>query len=127
MLAATGACRGHRDPATPLHGAFAQYATNFVLDIALIFGIGMGIEGAAAAATIGQYVGLAVVLRGLLSQGDLAVQDVGRIPNAQDAMPYVTVQTGVVWYPLESCDAGKTHLPTPLHPTGWHAAVQLQR
>ncbi len=92
MLAATGACRGHRDPATPLYGAFAQYATNFVLDIALIFGVGMGIEGAAAAATIGQYVGLAVVLRGLVKQGDLALQDVGRVPSAQDVGPYLTVR-----------------------------------
>lgn len=97
MLAATGACRGKKDPTTPLHGATAQYVTNFALDLALIFGLGMGIEGAAAAATVGQYVGLAVVLRGLAGRGDLRRQDVAQLPRADDVWPYARVRGGCRW------------------------------
>jgi Na+-driven multidrug efflux pump len=54
LLAGTGAARGLNDPHTPLLGATAQYGTNLVLDLALVFGLDMGVAGAAAAATIGK-------------------------------------------------------------------------
>lgn len=104
MLAATGACRGNKDPSTPLQGAAAQYATNFALDLALIFGLGMGVQGAAAAATIGQYVGVAVVLKGLTGRGDLRREHVAQVPAVDDVCPYARVRERLLCCCLYACD-----------------------
>ncbi len=52
-----GAFRGHQDTRTPLKVALVVNVINVVLDPILIFVLGWGIEGAAIATVVAQYVG----------------------------------------------------------------------
>lgn len=52
-----GAFRGHKDTKTPLLVAAGVNGLNLVLDPILIFTFGMGLEGAAIATVVAQYVG----------------------------------------------------------------------
>lgn len=58
-----GAFRGHQDTRTPLMVALGVNLINVVLDPLLIFGAGWGLEGAAIATVIAQYVGAIWFLR----------------------------------------------------------------
>ena len=57
VTAGHGAFRGHKDTKTPLRVAVGVNATNLILDPLLIFGLGMGIQGAAWATVVAQYLG----------------------------------------------------------------------
>lgn len=57
VLVGHGAFRGLHDTVTPLLVTLALNAVNLVLDPVLIFGFGLGIEGAAIATVVAQWVG----------------------------------------------------------------------
>lgn len=59
VTAGHGAFRGHKDTRTPLLVAAGVNGLNLVLDPILIFTLGLGLEGAALATVIAQYVGAA--------------------------------------------------------------------
>lgn len=69
MLAATGVLRGLQDTRTPLYVAVGANLANIAANIALVYGAGLGIAGAAigtlASQTLATGVLVAVVLRGM--------------------------------------------------------------
>lgn len=63
VLAATGVLRGMQDTRTPLYVAVAGSSANVLLNLALVYGLGMGIAGSGLGSTICQLaMGLALVL-----------------------------------------------------------------
>jgi len=73
VTAAHGSFRGHKDTRTPLVVALGVNVLNLVLDPLLIFGAGMGLEGAAWATVAAQWVG-AVWFLLLIRSRDLATR-----------------------------------------------------
>ncbi|MCC2591902.1 MATE family efflux transporter [Tessaracoccus sp. OS52] len=73
MLAATGTLRGLADASTPLVLAFGAAATNVVLDLVFVFGLGMGVAGSglatAVAETLMGFTAAWVVGRGARREG----------------------------------------------------------
>lgn len=69
MLAATGVLRGLQDTRTPLYVAITANLTNIALNIALVYGLGLGIAGAAIGTLLAQTSATGilclVVLRGM--------------------------------------------------------------
>ena len=63
VTAGHGAFRGHKDTRTPLKVALGVNLLNLVLDPLMIFGLGWGLEGAAIATVIAQYLGAAWFIR----------------------------------------------------------------
>lgn len=63
VTAGHGAFRGHKNTRTPLVVAAGVNGLNLVLDPLLIFGLGLGLDGAALATVIAQYVGAVWFLR----------------------------------------------------------------
>lgn len=76
VTAGHGAFRGHKDTRTPLRVALGVNVLNFVLDPLLIFGVGWGLEGAAVATVVAQYVGAAWFLR-LIVERNMAARPRG--------------------------------------------------
>ncbi len=68
MLAATGVLRGLQDTRTPLYVAVLGNLLNVVLNLTLVYGVGLGIEGAAIGSVIAQVLS-AVVLVGVVARG----------------------------------------------------------
>ncbi|GAB3493610.1 MATE family efflux transporter [Flexivirga lutea] len=54
VLAATGVLRGFQDTRTPLIGATTGFAANLVLNVVLVYGVGLGIAGSALGTVIAQ-------------------------------------------------------------------------
>ena len=71
VTAGHGAFRGHKDTRTPLKVALGVNVLNFVLDPLLIFVLGWGLEGAAVATVLAQYVGAVWFLR-LIARREMA-------------------------------------------------------
>lgn len=71
VTAGHGAFRGHRDTKTPFVVALGVNGLNLVLDPLLIFGLDMGLEGAAIATVAAQWVGAIWFLR-LISRRGMA-------------------------------------------------------
>ncbi|MGW7403060.1 MATE family efflux transporter [Streptomyces sp. NPDC054833] len=73
VLAATGVLRGLQDTRTPLYVAVAGFVANAVLNVGLVYGVGLGIAGSAWGTVIAQcgmaLVYLAVVVRGARKHG----------------------------------------------------------
>ncbi|ARZ69047.1 multidrug transporter MatE [Streptomyces albireticuli] len=73
VLAATGVLRGLQDTRTPLYVAVGGFTLNTVLNVALVYGTGLGIAGSAWGTVIAQCamaaVYLAVVVRGARRHG----------------------------------------------------------
>ncbi len=73
ILASTGVLRGLQDTRTPLRVVVTINLLNIALNVALVYGAGWGIAGAAAGTTISQWVGAALlggaVLRGARAEG----------------------------------------------------------
>lgn len=63
VMAANGAYRGFKDTRTPLYVTLLINVVNVVLDPVLIFGLDIGLEGAAIATVIAQWAGAIVFLR----------------------------------------------------------------
>lgn len=72
VLAGHGAFRGYHDTRTPLVVAALVNGVNLVLDPILIFGAGWGLEGAAVATVIAQWLGAVLFLRMLSRRRMLA-------------------------------------------------------
>ena len=73
-VGALGSCRGLGDVRTPLVATVASNALNVVLDALFIFVLGLGVPGAAAATVAGEWLGLAVLLRGLQDKHGLPLR-----------------------------------------------------
>lgn len=69
VIVGHGAFRGFQDTKTPLMVAAVVNGINLVLDPLLIFGLDLGLEGAAAATVIAQYIGAVWFLRLLSARG----------------------------------------------------------
>jgi MATE family multidrug resistance protein len=82
VLAGHGAFRGHHDTRTPLYVALLVNGVNIVLDPLFIFGFGWGLEGAAVATVLAQWLGAIVFLRLLASRSM-----VSRPRDIQSALP----------------------------------------
>ncbi|MCF6522183.1 MATE family efflux transporter [Streptomyces sp. JJ36] len=73
VLAATGVLRGLQNTRTPLYVALAGFSANVVLNVALVYGLGLGIAGSAWGTVLAQAgmaaVYLLVVVRGARTHG----------------------------------------------------------
>lgn len=92
VLAATGLLRGLQDTRTPLYVAVGGFVANGVLNVALVYGAGLGIAGSAWGTVIAQCamaaVYLAVVLRGARKHGaSLRPHAAGIKASAQAGVP----------------------------------------
>ncbi|MYU25460.1 MATE family efflux transporter [Streptomyces sp. SID8352] len=68
VLAATGVLRGLQNTRTPLYVAIAGFVANAVLNVALVYGAGLGIAGSAWGTVIAQ-CGMAAVYLGVVIRG----------------------------------------------------------
>ncbi len=68
MLAATGVLRGLQDTKTPLYVAVTGNLANIVLNVALVYGVGLGLAGSAIGTLLAQ-VGSAVALVWVVVRG----------------------------------------------------------
>ncbi|MDI2130446.1 MATE family efflux transporter [Yinghuangia seranimata] len=97
VLAATGVLRGLQDTRTPLYVAVAGFASNLVLNLALVYGAGLGIAGSAWGTVIAQCamaVGyLVVVVRGARRHDVPLVPDFGGIRRSATAGLPLLVRT----------------------------------
>jgi putative MATE family efflux protein len=92
VLAATGVLRGLQDTKTPLYVAGAGFVANGVLNVALVYGAGLGIAGSAGGTVIAQCgmaaVYLVVVVRGAREHGASLRPDAAGIrASAQAGVP----------------------------------------
>ncbi len=68
VLAATGVLRGLQDTRTPLYVAIAGFTANAVLNVVLVYGVGLGIAGSAWGTVLAQ-CGMAAVYLGVVVRG----------------------------------------------------------
>ncbi|MFG3077613.1 MATE family efflux transporter [Streptomyces sp. NPDC048225] len=92
VLASTGVLRGLQNTRTPLYVAVAGFVANAVLNVALVYGAGLGIAGSAWGTVVAQCgmaaVYLWVVIRGARRHGASLRPDlVGIRASAQAGMP----------------------------------------
>ncbi|KAK9829665.1 hypothetical protein WJX72_007217 [[Myrmecia] bisecta] len=87
LFVSVGTFRGFADTKTPLYAAVLSNLTNFGMDIFLMFGLGMGVAGAALATSISQYVSVGVLLYMLTRKGMLDLADLRRVPVFKDILP----------------------------------------
>ncbi|MER5883867.1 MATE family efflux transporter [Streptomyces sp. NPDC001941] len=92
VLAATGVLRGLQDTRTPLYVAIAGFVANGVLNVALVYGAGLGIAGSAWGTVIAQCgmaaAYLVVVVRGARRHGASLRPDAAGIrASAQAGVP----------------------------------------
>lgn len=73
ILASTGVLRGLQDTRTPLRVVVTINLINIALNVTLVYGVGLGIAGAAIGTTLSQWVGAALlagaVIRGARREG----------------------------------------------------------
>lgn len=97
VLAATGVLRGLQDTRTPLYVAIAGFAANGALNLALVYGAGLGIAGSAWGTVIAQYgmtaVYLHVVVRGARRHGASLRPDAAGIRACAQAGAPLLVRT----------------------------------
>ncbi|MFD0143402.1 MULTISPECIES: MATE family efflux transporter [unclassified Streptomyces] len=97
VLAATGVLRGLQDTRTPLYVAIGGFAANGVLNVALVYGAGLGIAGSAWGTVIAQCamaaVYLVVVVRGARRHGASLRPDAAGIRASAQAGAPLLVRT----------------------------------
>ncbi|MDQ0795202.1 putative MATE family efflux protein [Streptomyces sp. B1I3] len=97
VLAATGVLRGLQDTRTPLYVAIGGFAANAVLNVALVYGAGLGIAGSAwgtvAAQVAMALVYLVVVVRGARRHGASLRPDAAGIRTSARAGAPLLVRT----------------------------------
>ena len=76
---------------TPLLSSLLANVVNFTLDIVLMFGLGWGVAGAAAATAASQYVGIAAMLFLLARRGYFDPADLRHVPSLRDVAPLLWV------------------------------------
>ncbi|DBA86461.1 hypothetical protein WJX79_010137 [Trebouxia sp. C0005] len=97
MFVAVGAFRGFKDTTTPLVASAAANAVNLSLDLFFVFVAGWGVIGAASAATIGQYVGLATMLFMLWRKDVLRLSDLKSLPSPRELLPMAQAGFGLAF------------------------------
>ncbi len=97
MLAATGVLRGLQDTRTPLAVAVAGNVANVVLNLALVYGLGLGIAGAALGTDLAQLGSaaalVAVVVRAARREGAALRPDLPGVRRAAHAGVALVVRT----------------------------------
>ncbi|MEU6483324.1 MATE family efflux transporter [Streptomyces sp. NPDC046887] len=97
VLAATGVLRGLQDTRTPLYVAIAGFTANAALNVALVYGAGLGIAGSAWGTVIAQCgmaaAYLVVVVRGARRHGASLRPDAAGIRNSARAGVPLLVRT----------------------------------
>lgn len=86
-LVANGALRGFRDLRTPFFVAALANFLNVLLDILLIFYVGLGVAGAAYATSASQVVAVLAMLAALVRRGRLRPADLVRLPRVDELKP----------------------------------------
>ncbi len=97
VLAATGVLRGLQDTRTPLYVAVGGNLLNIVLNLALVYGLDLGIAGAAIGSDLAQLamagVLVTVVVRGALAQGAPLRPDLPGVRRAAQAGVPLVIRT----------------------------------
>ncbi|MEY9938002.1 MATE family efflux transporter [Streptacidiphilus sp. MAP5-3] len=97
VLAATGVLRGLQDTRTPLVVAVAGFSANLLLNLGLVYGAGLGIEGSALGTVVAQWgmaaAYLTVVLRGARRTGASLTPDLAGIRASATAGAPLLVRT----------------------------------
>ncbi len=90
ITAGHGAYRGFQDTRTPLYITLAVNGLNAVLDPLFIFGAGWGLEGAAIATVVAQWIGAAIFLL-LLRRRGLREGWPGTVPRLVELRPFLAI------------------------------------
>ncbi|MEU6840903.1 MATE family efflux transporter [Streptomyces sp. NPDC046716] len=97
VLAATGVLRGLQNTKTPLYVAVAGFVANGVLNVALVYGAGLGIAGSAWGTVIAQFgmaaIYLVVVVRGARRHGASLRPDLAGIRACAQAGTPLLIRT----------------------------------
>lgn len=91
VTAGHGAFRGYQDTRTPLVVTLGLNAVNLVLDPLFIFGLGWGLEGAAIATLIAQWLGALWFLDLLFRRRRAELGIVPRVPRLADLAPFLRI------------------------------------
>ena len=75
ITALNGILRGVGDATSAVQAAAVSAAVNLALDLVLIFGLGLGVEGAAAATAVAETTGAVVLARAFLKEVSVAQED----------------------------------------------------
>ncbi len=84
VMVGHGIYRGHQDTRTPLYVAIGMNLVNLVLDPILIFGVGLGVEGAAWATVVAQTIAAAGFLALMFGRDRSMLGIDGRIEGIRD-------------------------------------------
>lgn len=104
LLAATGVCRGLQDTRTPLYVAVAANLANIGLNVALVYGAGLGIVGAAWGTVVAQTAGAAVLAAVVLraarrAQVPIRFHPAGLLATARQG-GWLVARTAALWVGL---------------------------
>ncbi len=91
ITAGHGAFRGYGDTRTPLIVTLGLNIVNVVLDPLFIFGFGWGLEGAALATLIAQWIGALWFLELLLRRRRIALGIEARWPRLVELIPFLRI------------------------------------